>query len=59
MKNKRKLSKLKIESFVTTLDNQNEQTVQGGAAKTIGCLTVVTRGIWTVCCGPTLGGTQC
>ena len=58
MKNKKKLSSLKVESFVTSMDNANEQTVQGGAnQKTIGCLTVVTFGIWTYCCGAS--ATEC
>ena len=57
MKNKKKLSSLKVESFVTSISNASEQTVQGGAdKKTVNCLTVVTRGIWSLCCG---SGLEC
>ena len=47
MKNKKKLSTLKVKSFVTTLDGQTEQTVQGG--KPIPT-PPVTGGILSICC---------
>ncbi|MEL6561249.1 MAG: pinensin family lanthipeptide [Bacteroidota bacterium] len=49
MKNKEKLSTLKISSFVTSLNPEKEQTVQGGKGGEVP--TVVTRGFWSLCCG--------
>ncbi len=48
MKNKSKLSQLQVSSFVTSLNEEKEQTVQGGKGGTK--LTVVTFGIWSYCC---------
>ncbi|MGB3467573.1 MAG: pinensin family lanthipeptide [Cyclobacteriaceae bacterium] len=48
MKNKNKLSQLKVSSFVTSLSEEKEQTVQGGKPAVP---TVVTRGYWSHCCG--------
>jgi len=49
MKSKSKLSKLQVCSFVTSLNDTKEQTLQGGKADG-GVLTVITRGLWSVCC---------
>lgn len=47
MKNKSKLSQLKVSSFVTSMEETKEQTVKGGKAAVP---TVVTRGYWSWCC---------
>ena len=59
MKNKKRLSALKVESFVTTLEEQREQTVQGGVKEEPTKLTVITFGIWTICCGGPSNATEC
>lgn len=53
---KLKIEKIKVESFVTEMDDKNSETVKGqGATATVcgknACLTVVTFGYWTHCCG--------
>ena len=56
MKNKSKLSQLKVSSFVTSLEGSKEHTVQGGAGDPLpidtggSVLTVVTFGYWSWCC---------
>ena len=59
MKNKNRLSALKVESFVTTLEDQKEQTVQGGVKEEPTKITVVTRGLWSYCCGGPTAATWC
>jgi hypothetical protein len=55
MKMKKKLGELKLTSFVTSFNENEENTVQGGAgggASAKGeCPTVITFGYWTYCCG--------
>ncbi|MGB3467571.1 MAG: pinensin family lanthipeptide [Cyclobacteriaceae bacterium] len=51
MKSKNKLSQLKVSSFITSLEDVTEQTVMGGKGEEPTKLTVVTRGIWSICCG--------
>ena len=52
MKPKFKLDAIRLDSFVTNLSKQSQKTAQGGATlKDGGCITIVTRGIWTNCCG--------
>ena len=53
MKNKKKLSVLKVESFVTSLEEKTEQTVKGGKPDVP---TVITKGYWSLCCG---SGLEC
>lgn len=46
------LKKLQVKSFMTDM-NQTDNIVAkgGGTHKGGGCITVVTRGIWSYCCG--------
>lgn len=52
-----KIEEIKVKSFVTELGAEHSETVkvQGGAGATVGgkgeCITVVTFGYWTYCCG--------
>ncbi len=50
--NKKKLKNLTVNSFVTSMGKEGQQTAKGGAnvPTTGGCLTVISQGIWTVCC---------
>ncbi len=53
MKNQKlNLKKLEVKSFMTDM-NQTDKAVAkgGGTIKNGGCITVITFGIWTVCCG--------
>ncbi len=58
--NKMKLKNLKVQSFVTNLNVETTETAKGGATATVcgkfECITVVTRGLWTQCCG---SGLEC
>lgn len=57
---KLKIEELKVKSFVTGMEENKSETVkgQGGTATVCGkfdCITVVTRGYWTYCCGDSDG----
>lgn len=58
MKSKLNLKELNVKSFITDMDNTAEKAAKGGATlKGGGCITVVTFGIWSYCCGES--NTEC
>ncbi len=64
MKNKKlNLKQITVTSFVTQLDAPTIDTAKGGASATVcgkvACITVVTFGLWTYCCGSDTEGNVC